>query len=83
MVYVSENGGGPAPGKKIEVIETSQTRLTDQDGLAVFMVPAGDHVVRAYGINTPGPPPPFVQQDVVVQTNRTSRVEFNDCTLCR
>src|SRR5205809_6740013 len=82
VVYVSENGDGPAPGKKIEVVGTSRTRLTDENGIAVFIVPAGNQVVRAYEIGTPGPPPPFVEQSVEVQPSRTSRVAFNDCTLC-
>jgi hypothetical protein len=83
VVYVSENGNGPDAGKKIEVIGTSENRITDENGLAVFVVPVGTQVVRAYEINTPGPPPPFIEKSVVVRSSRTSRVEFNDCTLCR
>lgn len=83
VVYVSENGTLPAPGKRIEVVGTSQALLTDENGLAVFTVPVGNQRVRAYEINTPGPPPPFVEQSVEVQSTRPSRVEFYDCTLCR
>src|SRR5437867_1470369 len=83
VVYVSQNGNGPAPGKKIEIVGTSQTQLSDQNGLAVFTVPVGEQVVRAYDIGTPGPPPLFVERTVTVESSRTSRVEFNDCSFCR
>ena len=83
VVYVSENGTVPAPGKKIEIVGTSQTQLTDKDGLAYFAVPAGSQVVRAYDIGTPGPPPPYVEKSVEVQSSHSNRVEFYDCTLCR
>ena len=83
VVYVSRDGSAPDPGKRIEIVETSQSEVTDENGLAEFTLPPGRQVVRAYGLNTPGPPPPFVERSVEIQSSRTSRVEFYDCTRCR
>ena len=83
QVYVSQDGVRPAPGKKIELPGTSLSQATDGNGLAVFAVPPGSYVVRAYEIGTPGPGRPFVEQSVEVESARTSQVRFNDCTMCR
>ncbi len=82
QVYVLENGVAPAPGKRIEIPGTSLAQYTDENGLALFMLPAGSYVVRAYDIGTPGPGRLFVEQSVEVHAARTSRAEFNDCTIC-
>lgn len=82
LVYVSQDGVGPAPGKRIEIRGTSLSQSTDQNGLAAFLLPGGGYVVRAYEIGTPGPGLPFVEQSVEVQSGRTTRVQFNDCTMC-
>jgi len=83
LVYVSQNGMAASPGKTIEILDTSLRQTTDAHGMALFSLPAGSHVVRAYDLGTPGPGRPFVEQSVEVQSGRTSRVEFNDCTMCR
>jgi len=83
QVHVTENGVGPAPGKRIEIQGTSLSQTTDANGLALFIVRSGSYVVRAYDIGTPGPGLPFVDQTVEVEPARTSRAEFNDCTMCR
>ena len=82
VVFVSQSGSIPESGKTIEIVGTSQTQVTDASGLAEFTIAAGSYVVRAYGINTPGPPPAFVEQGVVVTSGQTSRLEFFDCTEC-
>ncbi len=48
-----------------------------------FTVPVGSRVVRAYGINTAGPPLLFVEKVVEVTSGQTSRLDVFDCTLCR
>jgi hypothetical protein len=83
LVYVSENGVRPAPGKRIEIRGTSLSQTTDQNGQALFIVPAGSLVVRAYELGTPGPGRPFIEQSVDVKPGRMSRAQFNDCTMCR
>lgn len=83
LVYVSQDGSGPAPGKLIEIVGTSLRQTTDEIGLALFDVRAGTYVVRAYDLGTPGPGRPFVEQTVEVQSARVSRAEFNDCRFCR
>jgi hypothetical protein len=83
QVYISENGLGPAPGKRIDILGTSLSQSTDKNGLALFTVRPGSYVVRAYEIGTPGPGRPYVEQSVEVAWARTSQAQFNDCTMCR
>lgn len=83
LVYVSQNGVAPAPGKMIEIQGTSLSQSTDEHGEALFTVHPGSYVVRAYEIGTPGPGRPYVEQSVVVEAARTTRAQFNDCTMCR
>jgi hypothetical protein len=86
LVHVTQDGAGPAPGKKIEVVGTflrGVSGVTDESGLAQFFLPAGTYVVRAYELGMPGPGRPYVEQSVEVLPARESRAEFNDCTMCR
>lgn len=83
LVYVSQDGSGPAPGKLIEIVRTSLSQTTDEMGIALFTVRAGTYVVRAYDLGTPGPGRPYVEQTIEVQSARISRAEFNDCSFCR
>ena len=83
LVFVSDTGGGPVPGKRIELRGTSLSRFTDENGLAPFTVHAGSYVVRAYEIGTPGPGRPFVEQSIEVESARISRAQFTDCAMCR
>src|SRR5580765_4783182 len=84
LVHVTQDGTGPAPGKKIEVVGAFLHRLgvTDENGLTEFFVPAGSYIVRAYALGMPGPGLPYVEQNVEVGSARESRAEFNDCTRC-
>jgi hypothetical protein len=86
VVHVTQDGIGPAPGKRIEVMAATLSRVmdqvTDENGVAQFFVPAGSYVVRAYALGTPGPGRPFVERKVEVQSAVEERVEFNDCTMC-
>jgi len=83
LVYVSEDGIRPAPGKRIEIQGTTLSQTTNANGLALFTVRAGSYVVRAYALGTLGPSRPYVEQSVLVEPARTTRAEFNDCTFCR
>ena len=83
LVYVSQDGVRPAPGKRIEIRGTSLSQSTDANGMVQFSVHAGSYVVRAYAIGTPGPGRPFVEQTVDVKSALTTRAQFNDCTMCR
>ncbi len=83
VVYVFENGTSPVQGKTIEIVGTPLTQVTDQKGRAEFTLPTGAHLVRAYGIGTPGPPPPYVERSVHVKASQTSRLEIWHCPACR
>jgi hypothetical protein len=82
LVYVSQDGTRPAPGKKIEIRGTSFSQFTDETGEALFRLRAGTYVVRAYALGGPGPGFPYVEQNVDVEPARMSRAQFNDCTMC-
>mgnify|MGYP001289197217 FL=1 len=73
----------PAPGKYIAIEGTSLSQSTDANGQALFTLPAGSYLVLAYGVGAPGPIRDYIGQNVVVETAHTSRVQFNDCTMCR
>jgi hypothetical protein len=83
MVQVLADGTEPAPGKTIEIVGTALRQVTNENGLALFRVPGGRHVVRAYDLGTPGPGRPYVEQAAEVVPAGTVRVEFNDCVHCR
>lgn len=82
QVYVHWGDTGLAE-KRLEVLELGFVRLTDQSGIAEFLVPAGTYTLRAHEINRPGPPPPYVDITVVTTRGNTTRVEVVDCLFCR
>ena len=82
-VAVYQDGRTGVPGKQIEIRETSQSARTGEDGQAVFTLPAGRYVVRAYEIALPGPGRPWVEETIGVVAGETVQVEFFDCPLCR
>ena len=82
-VAVYQDGRAGAPNKRIEVRDTSLSARTNDEGLAVFTVAAGRHVVRAYELGAPGPATQYQEQKIGVVAGKTARVEFFDCTLCQ
>jgi hypothetical protein len=83
LVTVMEDRAAPAPGKLIQVVGTGLLRNTDSNGEALFHLPAGSYVVRAYAIGTPGPERPYVEQNVTVEAGHTSEAGFVNCDFCR
>ncbi len=81
QVYVHWEAMGLA-GKQIQVLELQTEKLTDSTGVAVFNIPAGQYTVRAYGINTGGPPPPYVERGVATTGGQTTTVDIVDCLPC-
>src|SRR5207247_5625864 len=81
VVYVHWGSMGLAQ-KRIEVVELSVVKLTDTSGIAEFTLPAGSYTLRAYGINTPGPPPAYVDFAVKTTPGDTTRVDVVDCLVC-
>jgi hypothetical protein len=79
--YVFWDGKGVA-GKKIELVPTGLSKITDSNGIAGFTVPAGRYTVRAYEIGTPGPGRPFVDFNVESFSGLTTTVNIFDCQAC-
>lgn len=73
---------GAEAGKLVELPKTGETQTTDTEGRAVFVVPPGDYVVRAYEINTGGPGMLFVEKPVTATAHETTEVSFFDCQMC-
>ena len=80
-VYVHWEAQGLA-GKRIEVPELGRESLTDSTGIATFEVPVGRYTVRAYEINTPGPPPAYVERSVTTSRGEVTNVDIVDCLPC-
>ena len=81
QVYVHWEDMG-RPDKRLQVLELGIERLTDESGIAEFLVPAGAYTLRAYGINELGPPPLYLDFAVTTTPGKTTRVDVVDCVPC-
>jgi len=68
------------PDRRLEIVELHVTQLTDRDGVADFLLPAGTYTLRAY-VNTGGPGG-YSDVSVTVRWGATERVEVADCLPC-
>jgi hypothetical protein len=75
-------GDTPIAGKRVDLLQTGASKLTDANGLAVFVVPPGSYVIRVYGINRGGPAFLFVDFSVDVKAAESRTVDVVDCILC-
>jgi hypothetical protein len=75
-------GEAPIPGKKVELVQTGESKLTDDRGLAVFIVQPGSYVIRVYGINRGGPVFLHVDFSVEVKAAEFRSVDVVDCIPC-
>jgi hypothetical protein len=75
-------GDQGVPDIPVVLVGTSDSVLTDSSGLAVFSVPPGKYVLRAFGINRGGPVLQHIDFDVEVKQGETSRVDIVDCLPC-
>jgi hypothetical protein len=75
-------GDAPIPGKKVELVQTGESKLTDEKGLAVFAVQPGSYVIRVYGINRGGPVFLYVDFSVEVKAAEFHSVDVVDCIAC-
>jgi hypothetical protein len=80
VVYVFYDGQG-LPDMRVELLELGVELKTNAEGLAEFQAPAGQYTVRAYDINSGGPPL-YVDRAIVVEPDRTTRVEIFNCLPC-
>lgn len=75
-------GDTSVPGKKVELLDTGETKETDQDGRAEFDVIPGRYTVRVYGINRGGPALLHIDYSVDAKAAETTSVKVFDCLLC-
>ena len=69
-------------GIPVVLVQTRDSVVTGTNGLAIFSVPAGHYVVRAYGINRGGPVSISNDYDVEVKRGVTAIVDIVDCLPC-
>jgi hypothetical protein len=81
VVRVHWEGQG-LPGKRVELVELKKVATTDEEGFAEFVVPIGEHTVRAYEINRGGPAMWYIDTRVTVKANQATRVDVVDCLPC-
>lgn len=81
VVYVYWDGQGLS-GYRVELVELGVEMTTNDDGLAEFVVSPGAYTLRAYGINEGGPGAPYIDMDVTVDSDDTTRVEIMSCLPC-
>ena len=75
-------GDQPLEGKKIELVQSGETKTTASDGKVEFTVIAGKYIIRAYDINRGGPVYQSIDFDVVVKIGETATVDIVDCLPC-
>ena len=81
VVYVYWDKQG-IPDKSVELLGLHQVRKTNEEGLAEFVAPVGDYVLRAYDINRGGPALRYVDTEITVTAGEEVRVEIVDCLPC-
>jgi len=70
------------PQKRLEILELGMEKVTDENGIAEFLVPAGTYTLRAYDINRGGPPVPHIDFAVTTTRAQMTRFEIVDCLPC-
>ena len=78
-VYWQDQGVSGIP---IELLGTGETKTTDENGDALFNVPPGHYVVRAYNINRGGPCCGYLDLDATVHTGQVTRLSIATCLPC-
>jgi hypothetical protein len=81
LAYVHWQEEGLA-GKKLELLEAGDVKLTDSTGHALFIVHAGNYTLRAYDINRGGPAYRSIDFSVKAVGNDTVTVDIVDCLPC-
>jgi len=72
----------PEPGVAVRLLTTGEARETNSDGIVVYIVPAGHHTVRVYGLNHGGPSRLYEDTSVDVGPNERVVVTLYDCPVC-
>ena len=82
VVFVNFREYHPLSGKKVEIVQTGEVRMTNENGLAEFRVHPGKYTVRVYDINRGGPCCAYVDTSVEVRDGETQAVKVFDCLDC-
>ena len=81
LAYVHWGEEGLA-GKKLELVEIGDVKLTDSTGHSSFNVKSGSYTLRAYGINRGGPTYMSIDFAVKAAAGDTVGVDIVDCLPC-
>jgi hypothetical protein len=69
-------------GIPVVLVQTRDSVVTGNNGLAIFSAPAGHYVVRAFGINRGGPVAISTDFDVETKPEESAFVDIVDCLPC-
>ena len=75
-------GDMPIAGKKVEIVQTGESKSTDEKGRAEFSLLEGSYTVRVYNINRGGPSFLYVDFEIEVKSSETKTVDVVDCIAC-
>ena len=82
VVFVNFGEDHPISGKKVELVETGEVKMTNDYGLAEFQVHPGSYTVRVYDINRGGPTYMYVDTPVEIRDGEKQTVKVFDCLMC-
>jgi hypothetical protein len=69
-------------GIPVVLVQTRDSVVTGNNGLAIFSAPAGHYVVRAFGINRGGPVAISTDFNVETKPGESAFVDIVDCLPC-
>ena len=74
--------GSPVAGIRVELVQTGESRLTDEAGRVVFALLPGRYDVRVYGLTGPGPAARVEGAHAAVRPGKSTLVQFFNCGIC-
>src|SRR5437867_12334484 len=74
--------GSPVAGIRVELVQTGESRLTDEAGRVVFALLPGRYDVRVYGLTGPGPAARVEEAHATVRPGKSTLVQFFNCGIC-
>lgn len=82
FVFGGGSGSGAIEGKKVQLLQTGETRTTDSTGIAQFQVNPGTWTVRVYNLQVGGPVLHTVDSTITIKGGVVDSLRFFDCLMC-
>lgn len=81
-VYVNAGANYPVKGITVDLLQTSQSKMTDSTGVAAFEVNPGTYTVRVNGLQLGGPALRYVDSTLTIRAGQADTLKFFDCLMC-